>query len=88
MRLAGTVNLKQLGLSQATRLSNPTELFVRQPPDCATDNEDRDLAIVPHHQVRVCHLTMPHLGTKRLRDSASAGNTMFGVDLLNSGARS
>src|SRR5260370_9015118 len=45
MRPEGTV--KQRGLSLSDARSSPTELFVRQPPDCATHNEDGDLAFVP-----------------------------------------
>jgi hypothetical protein len=42
----------------------PEALFFHQFPDCATDNKDGDLAIVPDHQVCVRHLTVVHFRTK------------------------
>lgn len=61
-RLAGTVTLNRRGLKLGDSRSSATELFVRQPPDCATDNEHGDLAIVPYDKVRVRHLTVPICG--------------------------
>ena len=45
-------------------------LSLCQFPDSATHNEGSGLAIVPRHQVSLCHLTMPHLRIKRRCDRA------------------
>jgi len=45
-------------------------LFFRQLPDAVTHNEGRGLAIIPHHEVSVRHLAMPHFCAKRRIDRA------------------
>ena len=62
-------------------------LFLRKSPDSATHCEGGGLAVVPHHQIAMSHLAMPHFGAERRIDSAVRavylGIAVFGIDLLN-----
>jgi len=65
----------------------PVALFLRQFPDSVTHNERRGLAVVPHHEVPVRHLAMPHFCAERRIDSAVrtiwVGIAVRGIDLLD-----
>ena len=65
----------------------PVALFLRQFPDSVTHNERRGLAVVPHHEVPVRHLAMPHFCAERRIDRAVRtvwlGIAVRSVDLLN-----
>jgi len=67
-------------------------LFLRQLPDAVTHNERSVLAVVPHHEVTVHHLAMPHFRAERRIDRAVRavymGIAVLGVDLLNPRASS
>jgi hypothetical protein len=70
----------------------PVALPQRQSADSATHNEGRSFAIVPHHKVPVCHLTVPHFCAERRSDRAVRivymGIAALGIDLLNPRASS
>jgi hypothetical protein len=65
-------------------------LFPLQFSDFPIQDEGGSLATIPDHKISACHLTVPHLRTKRGRDGAACavcmGIPVLGIDLLNARA--